>query len=193
MNTTDQDLGNKRGARDHVDLTSSTSHKRTKTENAYLPSSSGHNQRALGNLTGEPAIHPDRQRWISNPTPDDMAFGRLTPISTIRQPNTTRQQPQAHRKKKKPKPQRRKGDVVHGKSTDLLHHVKQKLYSSTITIDTHRDALRQRWELDTGLQLESVTEDLGALNAAFVGVEEALGEAIGIIEDKLIPRARTRV
>jgi len=122
-----------------------------------------------------------------------MAFGRLTPISTIRQPNTTRQQPQAHRKKKKPKPQRRKGDVVHGKSTDLLHYVKQKLYSSTITIDTHRDALRQRWELDTGLQLESVTEDLGALNAAFVGVEEALGEAIAIIEDKLIPRARTRI
>ena len=51
-----------------------------------------------------------------------------------------------------------------------------------------RDALRERWEIDAGLQLQHVTDDLADLNARFTEAEQVISSAINIVEEKLLQR-----
>lgn len=67
-----------------------------------------------------------------------------------------------------------------------LSRVLDGLEGSAFQLDKDRDGLRQRWEVDTNLQLQTVTDHLGELNECFTRAEEAIAEGIAIVRERLL-------
>lgn len=70
--------------------------------------------------------------------------------------------------------------------TRTLENISRSLSQSVKQIAESRDTLKKRWDLDRHLQLQSVTEQLGALNDCFTRSEDALKDSIAVIEDRLL-------
>ena len=67
-----------------------------------------------------------------------------------------------------------------------LHKILDGLKQSEANIEKDREILRERWELDVDLQLQSVTDDLQILNECFLRAKNTIREAIMIVEDRLL-------
>lgn len=63
-----------------------------------------------------------------------------------------------------------------------LYKIHQNLKLSQANIGKDRETLRERWELDVELQLQTVTDDLQTLNEYFSRAENAIREAIAVVE-----------
>lgn len=63
-----------------------------------------------------------------------------------------------------------------------LYKIHQNLKLSQANIEKDREVLRERWELDVDLQLQTVTDDLQTLNEYFSRAENATKEAIAVVE-----------
>lgn len=67
-----------------------------------------------------------------------------------------------------------------------LHKILDGLKQSEANIEKDREILKERWELDVDLQLQSVTDDLQILNECFLRAKNAIRDAIMIVEDRLL-------
>ncbi|MCJ1425081.1 hypothetical protein MMC29_002969 [Sticta canariensis] len=67
-----------------------------------------------------------------------------------------------------------------------LHRILDGLKQSEANIEKDREILKERWDVDVDLQLQSVTEDLQILNECFLRAKNAIREAITIVEDRLL-------
>ncbi len=76
--------------------------------------------------------------------------------------------------------------VTHGESVGLLAKIASKLRASAHALDVDRETLRQRWEVDTVLQLQRTTDNLADLNGCFTMAENGIHSALEVIEKKLL-------
>ena len=70
-------------------------------------------------------------------------------------------------------------------TSKALRDISCAMSSSMTQIGESRDTLKKRWDLDRGLQLQSITDELAALNDCFNRSEEALRDSIAVIEERL--------
>ena len=75
-------------------------------------------------------------------------------------------------------------------TTTIIARIASRLHATNADIDSDRDVLRQRWEVDNQLKHQEVTNDLGELNACFARAEEAILDGIAVIEERLLRRRR---
>ena len=76
--------------------------------------------------------------------------------------------------------------IIQHETTEILAKIASKLRASNHALQIDRETLRQRWELDEHLQLEPVTERLSDLSLHFSRAEEAIDDALDVIEDILL-------
>lgn len=70
----------------------------------------------------------------------------------------------------------------------ILARIASRLYAVAHNIDSDRDTLRERWEIDVDLQIQQTTETLADLNTHFQRAEASVAEAIAIVERRLLHR-----
>lgn len=68
----------------------------------------------------------------------------------------------------------------------VLQKIVTGLQNTEKSIDKDRDRLRDRWEMDTNLQIQTVTDSLSDLNECFTRVEDAVRDALAIITERLL-------
>ena len=158
-----QSSTNKRTA---IDLTSS-SPKRPKIEDATGPRHRNDNQIPIIDLT------------ITSPV-------RLGPSTQRAKNHAARNTHPQHvgRSPREPLPQ----NIIHNDTTTTLARCASKLRGASHDIEIDRDSLRERWEMDAELQLQDATENLADLNARFMEAEQAIANAVAIVEVKLLHR-----
>ena len=71
-------------------------------------------------------------------------------------------------------------------TTRALGNISRALSSSMTQIADSRNTLKRRWDLDRGLQQQSVTDQLATLNDCFSRSEEALRDSIAVIQERLL-------
>lgn len=67
-----------------------------------------------------------------------------------------------------------------------LDKVLQNLKLNETNLKKDREILKERWEADVDLQLQTVTNDLQDLRGCFARAENAISEAIAVIEDRVL-------
>lgn len=82
--------------------------------------------------------------------------------------------------------QRAASDRTSGESVAILARVASKLRASAHAVDVDRGTLRQRWEVDEGLQLQTVTDHLKNLNECLGRAEDGIRDGLGVIEKRLL-------
>ena len=75
---------------------------------------------------------------------------------------------------------------VHTTTKVSLDKVLQNLKLNEKNLKRDREILRERWEADVDLQLKTVTDDLQDLSGCFARAENAISEAIAVIEDRIL-------
>lgn len=88
--------------------------------------------------------------------------------------------------KKRQKTQHFHQQSVRTTTSASLYKVLQTLRLSEANLEKDREILKERWELDTDLQLQTVTNDLQDLNGCFIRAKNAIREAIAIVEERLL-------
>lgn len=73
-------------------------------------------------------------------------------------------------------------EAIAAGTTILLEDTVARLKASIFNLDTDREALRVRWEVDHRLQLVQITEHLKTLNACFDRSAEGLRGSVEVIE-----------
>ena len=81
---------------------------------------------------------------------------------------------------------RRRQQLIRNQTTAALKKTIRHLGIAEEDIDKDRDLLRDRWEVDRGLQLQSVTDDLSLVNDCFLEAQRQLKSAAVRIEDRLL-------
>ncbi|KAL9125660.1 MAG: hypothetical protein Q9217_005169 [Psora testacea] len=160
----------KRTADAYVEPTCS-SPKRIKTEQPAEPRHGKRNQIQIMNLQIASPVQlrpPIRQRIMKA---DGDAGGKARPRKGGRGPC-------------RPVPQ----SIIRHDTTSILTRCASKLRAASHGIGMDRDSLRERWEMDVGLQLQHVTDDLAHLNARFSDAKRVIASAIAIVEDRLLHR-----
>lgn len=76
--------------------------------------------------------------------------------------------------------------IVQATTSVSIQKILQKLKIGGVSLEKDRSILRKRWEIDIDLQMETVTDDLQSLNACFLTAENAIEEAIAIIEKRFL-------
>lgn len=71
-------------------------------------------------------------------------------------------------------------------TSKALANISRAMSSSVAQIAESRDTLKKRWDLDRGLQLQDVTDQLAALNDCFSRSEEALRDSVAVIQERLL-------
>ena len=71
-------------------------------------------------------------------------------------------------------------------TTKALGNISRAMSSNVTQIAEARNTLKRRWDLDRGLQLQTVTDQLAALNDCFNRSEEALRDSIAVIQERLL-------
>ena len=71
-------------------------------------------------------------------------------------------------------------------TTKVLDNISRAMSNSVTQIAESRNTLKKRWDLDHGLQLQSVTDQLAVLNDCFGRSEEALRDSIAVIQERLL-------
>jgi hypothetical protein len=71
-------------------------------------------------------------------------------------------------------------------TTNILQKIVTRLQNTEKSIDKDRDRLRNRWEMDTGLQVQTVTDSLSDLNECFARIEDGIRDALAIINERLL-------
>ncbi|KAG8528185.1 uncharacterized protein KY384_007102 [Bacidia gigantensis] len=79
-------------------------------------------------------------------------------------------------------------NVIRDDTSSILARCASKLRAAAHSMDMDRESLRERWEIDADLKLQSVTDDLGDLNAKFHECQETMVQATRIVEEKLLHR-----
>ena len=77
-------------------------------------------------------------------------------------------------------------DQTSRETIGTLAQIASKLRASAHAIDVDRGTLRQRWEVDENLQLQSVTDHLSDLNECFTRAEDGIRDALEVIEKRLL-------
>ncbi|KAL8673645.1 MAG: hypothetical protein Q9168_001951 [Polycauliona sp. 1 TL-2023] len=95
----------------------------------------------------------------------------LRPTSRIiRQPGTIPRQPH----------------TITADTEDLLKRVAAKIKTNVLSVNNHRDALRDRWDVDQHLKLHSITDNLRSVNDYFTQSEQALDAAVRVLERSIL-------
>jgi flagellar biosynthesis chaperone FliJ len=68
----------------------------------------------------------------------------------------------------------------------VLQKIVTRLQNTEKSIDKDRDRLRNRWEMDTRLQVQTVTDNLSDLNECFTRVENGVRDALAIINERVL-------
>lgn len=155
---------NKRNA-DVMDTVSS-SPKRAKTELPVIPN--------VIDLTQDD--EPTTEFIPSRRLPLRPALANITNRDTV---------PKSSRKRRKNAAPVREQDV-HSESLGLLAKIASKLRASVHALEVDRETLRQRWEVDSELQLQHVTDHLATLNGCFARAENGIHAALEVIEKGLL-------
>lgn len=71
-------------------------------------------------------------------------------------------------------------------TTKTFENISQTMSRSITQITDSRDTLKKCWDADRNLQLQSVTDQLAALNDCFIRSEEALRDSIAVIKERLL-------
>ena len=155
-------------------------------------------------------IHPTRKRMIAGndyrvisskklkiePSISSTADGRMVidltedvpaqyPLSRLHTPHF----PPANTKttvSKKERARMRQEQVQKTITTTALHKIVARLRNTEEAIDKDREFLRKRWEMDTILQLQTVTDSLLELNECFQRAEDGIRDALSIINERLL-------
>ena len=93
--------------------------------------------------------------------------------------------PRDLQKRRKNRQPLREQDVYH-ESVGMLAKIASKLRASAHAIDVDRETLRRRWEVDTVLQLQHITDNLADLNGCFTTAENGIHGALKVIETRLL-------
>ncbi|KAL8910182.1 MAG: hypothetical protein Q9171_004519 [Xanthocarpia ochracea] len=80
----------------------------------------------------------------------------------------------------------RQPDPISAGTEALLKRVAAKIKINVISINNHRDALRDRWDVDHQLKLSTITDCLRAVNDYFNQSEKALDAAIQLVERNIL-------
>ncbi|KAL8996078.1 MAG: hypothetical protein Q9169_004317 [Polycauliona sp. 2 TL-2023] len=73
-------------------------------------------------------------------------------------------------------------DAVSVGTEALLKRVAAKIKMNVLSVNSHRDALRDRWDVDQHLKLHSITDYLRSVNDHFTQSEKALDAAVQVLE-----------
>ncbi|KAL8835157.1 MAG: hypothetical protein Q9176_007076 [Flavoplaca citrina] len=76
----------------------------------------------------------------------------------------------------------RQPDAITLGTEDLLKRVAAKIKTNILSVNNHRDALRDRWDIDHHLKLHSITDYLRTVNDYFTQSEQALDAAVRVLE-----------
>lgn len=76
--------------------------------------------------------------------------------------------------------------IVRATTSVSFQKVLQKLKLGGVSLEKDRSILRKRWELDMDLQVQTVTDDLQSLNACLLTAENAIREAVAVIEERFL-------
>ena len=77
-------------------------------------------------------------------------------------------------------------NAISGGTEALLRRIAAKIKINIISINNHRDALRDRWDVDHKLKLNTITDCLRAVNDYFNQSEKALDAAIQLVERHIL-------
>ncbi|KAI4279098.1 MAG: hypothetical protein LQ337_000521 [Flavoplaca oasis] len=80
----------------------------------------------------------------------------------------------------------RQSDGITLGTEDLLKRVAAKLKTNILSVNSHRDALRDRWDIDHHLKLHSITDYLRTVNDYFTQSEQALDAAVRVLEHYIL-------
>ena len=81
---------------------------------------------------------------------------------------------------------RNDGRVTHKETMGILAKIASKLRASAYALDVDQETLRRRWEADSRLQYQDVTDHLSELNTCFTTAEDGIKDALRVIENKLL-------
>lgn len=90
--------------------------------------------------------------------------------------------------KSRKNPRRVQQPFIHSESIGTMATIASKLRASAHAIFIDRETLRQRWEVDSSLKLQDVTDDLVELNQFFTRAEDGILAAIDVLENRLLPK-----
>lgn len=91
---------------------------------------------------------------------------------------------QLPRRKKKPADQPEPQTPIQQRTEAEFQTVLVRLKQNEANMNKNRDVLRKRWEADTDLRRQSVTDDLKQLNGFFKREEDAILDAITLMESR---------
>ena len=136
-----------------------------------------------------PVNHSENPKSIILSTGDD-TWTRFQPTACLSSNAMVKQPARGSRGNNKEKKGRRPTSktVIQSDTTSTIARCGSKLHAALHGIQLDRDYLRERWEIDDGLKEQKVTDDLTELNQRFHDAEQAITEAIGIVEGKLLRR-----
>lgn len=119
------------------------------------------------------------------PTPKLIASRRL-PLQPVHANTMNRGPGPKNSQKRRKNPLHPQEQDSHLESLAILAKIASKLRASAHTLDVDRGTLRQRWEVDSGLQLQHVTDGLADLNECFTTAENGIHAALEVIEKRLL-------
>ncbi len=121
----------------------------------------------------------------ANQVPTDTTF---TPLHTPHPALSDITKPASKKDKRLKKEQARINFELEQRNvtTIALQKIATRLRNIEEAIDKDRDKLRKRWELDTSLQLQTVTDNLSEINDCFTRVEGGIRDALTVINERLL-------
>ena len=125
-------------------------------------------------------------------TQDDLPYGSVTDtyIHPSRRDMVPKQGPGTRSSKvsQQSRTQYRIGNQdrnARAQTTEALNDISRTLSKQMAELGRAREILKNRWDQDHSLQVQSVTDDLGELNQCFGRMEDAGRDSLGIIQDQL--------
>lgn len=79
-----------------------------------------------------------------------------------------------------------RGRIMHTQTANALNGISNVLSVQLDQLARARESLKCRWDQDRDLQVQTVTDDLAALNSCFGQMEEAGRDALDIVQGRLL-------
>ncbi|MCJ1453277.1 hypothetical protein MMC28_003623 [Mycoblastus sanguinarius] len=165
---------NKRSGDVSMDLVSS-SPKRVKTELPATLPAPAQKQGSFIDLTQDEPVYLPSSQQCTRPA-----------LASISNNARGKRPPRKRRPRRKPFSPFVQERIVERETTSMLARIASKIRASAHAIDMDRDTLRERWNVDSHLQLQHVTDHLGDLNKCFTRIEDGMRDSLEVIEGRLL-------
>ncbi|KAL8775576.1 MAG: hypothetical protein Q9209_000072 [Squamulea sp. 1 TL-2023] len=124
--------------------------------------------------------------YITTSSTHVTSIGQINPQLPARPMSSNTRRP-LHRNIRRPGLTPHQPNAITQGTEALLKRVAAKIKTNVLSINAHRDGLRDRWDVDHHLKLNTITDYFRAVNEYFNESEKALDAAVQVVEKYIVP------